>query len=100
MQKAEGISRYFQPLIVMSEKGSGDHCDFETGGVDFSNSDGTRYYYEEGCLVGDIVIYSGATVHGVADIDLHRTFDNRSCSGRLAGFVTLYRVFDHKGQLK
>ena len=99
VQKAEGISRYFQPLIVMSEKGSGEHCDFETGGG-FFESDGTRYYYEEGCQIGDIVIYSGATVHGVADIDLHRTFDNRSSGGRLAGFVTLYRVFDRKGQLK
>jgi len=99
VQKAEGISRYYQPLIVMSKKGTGDGCDFETGGG-FFETDGTRYYYEEGCEIGDIVIYSGATVHGVADIDLHRTFDSRSSRGRLAGFVTLYRVFDHKGQLR
>ena len=98
VQKAEGISRYFQPLIVMSKKGKGDDCDFETGGG-FFEVDGNRYYYEEGCEIGDIVIYSGATIHGVADIDLHRTFDNRNNRGRFAGFVTLYREFEKKGQL-
>ena len=83
----------------MSKKGNGADCDFETGGG-FFEVDGARYYYEEGCDIGDIVIYSGATVHGVADIDLHKTFDNRTCRGRLAGFVTLYREFKQKGQLR
>ncbi len=99
VQKAEGISRYFQPLIVMSKKGKTDDCDFETGGGFFEvNSE--RYYYEEVCELGDIVIYSGATIHGVADIDLHKTFDNRNCEGRMAGFVTIYKHFERKGQLE
>ncbi len=99
VQKAEGISRYFQPLIVMSKKGTAEDCDFQTGGGFFEVS-GQRYYYEEGCEMGDIVIYSGATVHGVADIDLHKIFDNRRPDGRMAAFVTLYKHFERKGQLE
>ena len=99
VQKAEGISQYFQPVVVMSKKGEGDDCDFRTGGGFFEVM-GKRYYYEGDAELGDIVIYSGATVHGVADIDLHKTFDPRVCEGRLAAFVTLYRKFDRKGQLE
>lgn len=99
VQQAEGISRYFQPVVVMSKKGKGDDCDFQTGGG-FFEIQGERYYYEEHAELGDIVIYSGATIHGVADIDLHKTFDPRNCEGRLAAFVTVYRKFERKGQLE
>jgi len=99
VQRAEGISRYFQPIIVMSKKGSGDDCDFETGGGFFEVA-GERYFYESDAEPGDIVIYSGATVHGVADIDLHKTFDCRKLEGRLAGFTTIYKEFTRRGQLK
>ena len=99
VQKAEGISHYFQPVIVMSKKGTGEDCDFKTGGGFFEVND-TRYYYEEACELGDLVIYSGATIHGVADIDLHKTFDPRKAEGRFAGFVTIYREFKRKGQLE
>ncbi len=99
VQKAEGISQYFQPVVVMSKKGEGEDCDFRTGGG-FFEVKGERYYYEGDAELGDIVIYSGATVHGVADIDLHKTFDPRTCEGRLAAFVTLYRKFERKGQLE
>lgn len=98
VQKAEGISRYFQPVVVMSKKGTGEDCDFCTGGG-FFDVEGERYYYEEDSELGDIVIYSGATIHGVADIDLHRTFDPRKPDGRMAGFVTIYKEFKRKGQL-
>ena len=83
----------------MSKKGDADDCDFSTGGG-FFEVRGERYYYEGDAELGDIVIYSGATVHGVADIDLHKTFDPRKCEGRLAAFVTLYRKFERKGQLE
>lgn len=98
VQKAEGISRYFQPVVVMSKKGTTEDCDFSTGGG-FFEVNGERYYYEEDSELGDVVIYSGATVHGVADIDLHSTFDPRKPDGRMAGFVTLYKEFKRKGQL-
>ena len=99
VQKAEGISNYFQPVIVMSKKGNSEDCDFSTGGG-FFDVQGERYYYEADASLGDIVIYSGATVHGVADIDLHETFDPRNSEGRFAGFVTVYKEFAYKGQLK
>lgn len=99
VQKASGISRYFQPVIVMSKKGKGSDCDFETGGG-FFELNKTRYYYEQEAELGDIVIYSGATVHGVADIDLHKAFDTRDPRGRFAGFVTLYKEFTKKRELE
>ena len=99
VQQAEGINQYFQPVVVMSKKGEGAECDFRTGGG-FFDVLGERYYYESHAELGDIVVYSGATVHGVADIDLHKTFDPRICEGRLAAFVTLYRKFDRPNQLQ
>ena len=99
VQKASGISRYFQPVIIMSKKGNEVDCDFITGGG-FFELDKRRYYYEEEAQLGDLVIYSGATVHGVEDIDLHVPFDTRNPRGRFAGFVTLYRHFTQKGELK
>ena len=98
VQRAEGLSRYFQPVIVMSRKGTDPDCDFETGGG-FFELNSHRYYYEEACELGDVVIYSGATQHGVADIDLHRTFDSRRPEGRYSGFVTLYKEFTGRHEL-
>jgi hypothetical protein len=98
VQKAEGISQYFQPVLVMSKKGKGKDCDFVSGGG-FIELNDVRYYYEEFCELGDIVIYSGATIHGVADIDLHKPFDNRIIGGRFAGFVTIYKEFTKKNEL-
>lgn len=99
VQEAEGIPRYFQPVLIMSRKGHDEDCDFATGGG-FFEVGGERYYYEAACELGDIVIYSGETVHGVADIDLDKTFDPRRFAGRLAGFVTLYKHFTRKGELE
>jgi len=98
IQKSAGISSYFQPVLIMSKKGKDKDCDFESGGGFFELND-IRYYYEEFCELGDIVIYSGATVHGVGDIDLHKTFDNRSLGGRFSGFVTIYKKFLKKNEL-
>lgn len=98
VQKAEGISTYFQPVMMMSTCGTRDDDDFCTGGG-FFEYEGERFFYERECSIGDIVIYSGATVHGVVDIDIHKTFDSTSSEGRMAGFVTLYRHFERKNQL-
>jgi hypothetical protein len=98
VQKSEGIERYYQPVIIMSKKGTSDDCDFSTGGG-FFEVDNKRIFYEEYCELGDIVIYSGATVHGVEDIDLHKTFDTTKTDGRFAGFVTLYKEFSKKNEI-
>lgn len=77
---------YFQLLVVMSEKGK----DFEMGGS-FIEENGERLYFEEHCQLGDIVIYNGATLHGVADVDPHKVLNLSSINGRIAGFVSLYK---------
>lgn len=77
---------YYQLLLVMSKKG----VDFETGGG-FVELDGKRFIFEEACNLGDIIIYDSQTVHGVEDIDPHKLLDLDSFSGRIAGFVSLYR---------
>ena len=99
VQAKAGLSnQYFQPVIVLSKKGKGEDCDFETGGG-FFKVGSRRYFYEETCELGDIVIYSGATIHGVIDIDLHKTMNTDSAAGRLGGFVTLYKEFKEKNEV-
>ena len=83
----------------MSKKGNGNDCDFETGGG-FFEVDGERFYYESECELGDIIIYSGLTVHGVEDIDLAKPFDSTSAEGRFAGFVTLYKEFKRRNEVQ
>ena len=90
VQRKEDVSRYFQPVVVMSKKAQED-CDFSSGGG-FFEVNGERYFYEEDAELGDIVIYSGATVHGVADIDLHKTFDSNKLDGRFAAFTAIYPI--------
>ena len=99
VQAAEGINGYFQPILVMSKKGDGPDCDFKTGGG-FFELDGTRYYFEEECELGDLVVYSGETRHGVSDIDTDVVFDQSQVQGRLCGFCTLYKNFTRIGELK
>ena len=96
--KSKLSNEYYQPVIVMSKKGTDHDCDFSTGGG-FFEVNGERFYYEEVCELGDIIIYSGNTIHGVADIDLHKPFDSRSPDGRFGGFVTLYRKFLREKEL-
>lgn len=86
MQRDRGFPNYYQPLLVMSRKG----VDFTEGGG-FVEREGERHYYEALCEYGDIVIYDGRTVHGVADIDPQHRFRHDTVEGRLAGFVTLYK---------
>ncbi len=83
---------YFQPLIVMSRKGTGPDCDYETGGGYFCRGD-TKTYFEAECQLGDILVYDTRVMHGVTEIDLAKPFRQNSTTGRYAGFVTLYRDF-------
>lgn len=83
---------YFQPLIVMSRKGTSEDCDYETGGGYFCR--GTeKLYFETVCELGDVLVYDTRVMHGVTEIDLEKPFRQTSVSGRYAGFVTLYRDF-------
>lgn len=77
---------YFQPILVMSQKGS----DFQSGGG-VAMVDGELVEYEDFCEFGDIAIYDVSTVHGVNEVDLDRPFHQRSSNGRYSGLVTLYK---------
>jgi hypothetical protein len=80
------VKKFVQVLLVMSEKG----VDYERGGA-FIERDGQRIFTEEGCRIGDVVVYDGATVHGVEDIDPHLPLKTDEVNGRIAGFATIYK---------
>lgn len=81
---------YYQPLIVMSRRGAGADCDYETGGGYFVQ-DEERVYYEDHCELGDILVYDTRVTHGVSEIDIRKRFRQDSLEGRFAAFVTLYK---------
>lgn len=86
VKETDDVYEYFQPLLIMSQKGS----DFsEGGGVVAVN--GQLLEYENFAEFGDIVVYDVNTIHGVNEVDLNRPFHQRSCAGRYSGLVTLYR---------
>lgn len=86
------MNGYFQPLIVMSRKGTDEDCDFETGGGYFCRGS-EKVYFESYCQLGDILVYDTRIMHGVTEVDLEKPFRQASVSGRYSGFVTLYRDF-------
>ncbi|MEM9017975.1 MAG: hypothetical protein AAGC68_13255, partial [Verrucomicrobiota bacterium] len=77
---------YLQVLLLLSKKGK----DFERGGGYLMHGD-ERLVLDDYCEMGDVVIYNGSSLHGVADIDPHRPLDLDEVGGRLAAFVSLYR---------
>ncbi len=84
-----GGLNYYQLLLVMSQKG----LDFESGGA-FLEHDNQPILLEDTCKVGDIVIYNGSSIHGVATIDPHHLLDLDTISGRLAAFVSVYQSLE------
>ena len=52
------------PLMVLSSKGR----DFQEGGV-YLEYDGKKYFYEDECDVGDVIITNAQLPHGVELID-------------------------------
>ena len=53
--------------------------------------DGARFYYEDHCALGDVMIYDGTTVHGVGDVDPMAPLDLARFTGRVVAFASLYR---------
>lgn len=82
----KGGLNYYQLVLVMSRKG----VDFESGGA-FLERENQVISVEDSCEIGDIVIYNGSSVHGVATIDPHHRLDLDTISGRLAAFVSVYQ---------
>lgn len=77
---------YFQVFFLLTEKGS----DYREGGG-YVEIDEQRVVFEDHTASGDIVIYDGRTVHGVADVDPLLPLDLDTFGGRSAGFVSLFR---------
>lgn len=80
---------YFQPLLLLSEKGR----DFSEGGAYVDRGE-ERFHYEQFCRAGDLVVYDGRSIHGVADIDPMSDLDMRTFCGRVVALVSLYRHLD------
>jgi len=76
---------YLQLFVSMSAKG----IDYEKGGAYVEHNRG-RLAVDDFCLPGDIVMYDGAAVHGVAEIDPHRCLDMKTFSGRVVAFANLW----------
>lgn len=86
MAVAETGASYVQVFLVMSKKGE----DYRDGGA-FVDLGGDRVYYEDDCEVGDVMVYDGASVHGVGDIDPLEPLDMTSFSGRVVAIASVYR---------
>ena len=88
--KKDSIGKgFFQPILIMSQKGK----DFESGGG-FAKIDGKNVIYEDFTEIGDIAIYNSFTEHGCFDIDTHKPFFQRSGNGRFSGLCTLYKTLN------
>jgi hypothetical protein len=82
--RARGME-FVQAFLVMSTRG----VDYERGGAYVEHA-GTRIDLEARCRAGDVVVYDGATRHGVAEIDPHRPLDMERFGGRVVAFATLW----------
>ena len=80
---------YVQLILTMSKKG----VDFKEGGAYIIDDEGKRYFFEDECELGDIVIYDGRIMHGVEEIDPMEPLDMNSFEGRHVAFVTLFKHF-------
>ena len=80
---------YLQLSLQLTERG----VDFHSGGV-YVERDGEIHDLELGGRSGDVVIWDGQSVHGVADIDPETPFNANAMSGRA---VALTGVFDRGG---
>jgi hypothetical protein len=78
---------YFQLLLLLTEKGR----DFQEGGAYVDRGE-DRFAFEDGCASGDVVVYDGRSVHGVADIDPLLPLDLTRFSGRAVALASLFRV--------
>lgn len=85
--KQAGLTRYVNPLLLMSQKG----VDYEVGGG-FIGPEKNRWEYEGECEIGDVMVYGADVLHGVADIDPHKPLD-LGFGGRVVAIATLMKRF-------
>jgi len=76
---------FIQLLLLLTEKG----LDYKTGGA-FVELDGKTIDSEFETQSGDVLVYDGSTIHGVADIDPTTVFDGTNLRGRAVALATIY----------
>ena len=81
---------FLQIMVTLSQRGS----DFHTGGGYVDDAQEQRHFFETESNMGSLVLFDGAAVHGVDDIDAGALLDFQSHKGRMALFVNLYKNFD------
>ena len=77
---------YIQLLLLLTERGT----DYQDGGA-FIMQNGEYVDTETATQTGDILVYDGATMHGVSDIDSNKVFDANDLRGRAVSLVTIYK---------
>ena len=80
------LNLHYNLLLVMTEKGK----DYKTGGGFVVNKNKV-IKVDDYTKVGDVVIYSAKTVHGVLDIDPEIFPDLNSNKGRYVALTTLFK---------
>jgi hypothetical protein len=85
MDTNNGKNDYIQLVMLLTQKGK----DYQSGGAYVVHRD--RFIdVEADTLSGDVIVYNGDTIHGVADIDPQITFDRVRLKGRVVSLVTIY----------
>ncbi|MEZ5437960.1 MAG: hypothetical protein R3F12_06340 [Lysobacteraceae bacterium] len=77
---------YYQLLMLMTEQGR----DYDEGGG-YVDHDGYRFRYEPFTHAGDVIVYDGRSIHGVADVDPMSELELQRFTGRVAALVSLFR---------
>jgi hypothetical protein len=83
---------YFQPLLMLTEKGT----DYHDGGA-YIDIGEDRIYFEDACRTGDVVVYDGRTMHGVGDVDPMEPLDLQHFTGRAVAAVSLFKLLQPGG---
>jgi hypothetical protein len=80
---------FLQVMLLMSTRGQ----DFAKGGGFVVDRDGKKVFFENENSFGNIVAFDGSITHGVDDVDNDKVLNLNSTSGRIAAFVSLYKVY-------
>ena len=87
MDSLRDLNRPFiQLVLLVTEKG----LDFQKGGAYVVNNKNEYIDTEKFGLSGDILVYDGNTMHGVADIDSDKPFEKENMLGRCVALATIY----------
>ncbi|WP_338512248.1 hypothetical protein [Pseudomonas trivialis] len=81
----KGSGPYIQLVMLLTEKGR----DYQQGGA-FVMKDEQFVDTESTSQAGDILVYDGSTMHGVADIDPAIRFNTSDLKGRVVALATIY----------